>query len=54
MCRIVGIINQSLGSELPRIIHTMTQCLAHGGPDFQETWVDQGSGVALGHYRLLI
>lgn len=32
----------------------MTECLTHCGPDDSGRWVDEESGVALGHHRCLV
>lgn len=52
MCGIVG----SFGSLAVREerVRQMLACITHRGPDAQGAWIDQGSGIALGHVRLSI
>jgi len=40
--------------QLSLIVQSMTQALAHRGADGMGVWVDQESGVALGHRRLSV
>lgn len=57
MCGIVGFIDpqQRLAAEdLQTTIATMTQCLAHRGPDHGDCWTEAAHGIALGHRRLAI
>lgn len=57
MCGIVGF--QSKGGHfapdrMRRITRSMTDTLAHRGPDDADLWLDPDAGVALGHRRLSI
>jgi asparagine synthase (glutamine-hydrolysing) len=57
MCGISGILEpgaSARGDELCAYVTCMTESLRHRGPDDQGEWVDQESGVALGHRRLSI
>lgn len=57
MCGIVGFIDLSLQykpSELKSIIIKMSDTLIHRGPDDSGIWIDEKSGIALGHRRLAI
>lgn len=56
MCGIVGFLNfhQHVIPDPARIIRSMSNTLAHRGPDACGTWLDQDAGVALGHRRLSI
>jgi len=52
MCGIAGI----LGFHGDKSYHlkAMTNALVHRGPDDSGVWVDEASGVGLGHRRLAI
>lgn len=50
MCGIAG----TFGLADPSVIHRMTTCLAHRGPDDHAYFIDVEEGVALGHRRLAI
>ena len=53
MCGIVGFIGA--GPTEPRsLVERMADALSHRGPDDSGLWVDNDSGVALGHRRLAI
>ncbi|MBS0472151.1 MAG: asparagine synthase (glutamine-hydrolyzing) [Proteobacteria bacterium] len=57
MCGIVGFLDKSgaMGSDkLGALIKSMTDKVAHRGPDGDGTFVDAESGLALGHRRLAI
>ncbi|WNK01361.1 asparagine synthase (glutamine-hydrolyzing) [Thalassospiraceae bacterium LMO-JJ14] len=57
MCGIAGCIDlsQSTSAEdLRRIVASMTETLAHRGPDDTGIWIDAAAGLALGHRRLSI
>ncbi len=54
MCGIAGIYTKQSATpeELSRVVHSMTDCLTHRGPDDQGFYI--GKNVALGHRRLSI
>ncbi len=57
MCGITGFIDYSENrteETLNNILLSMTDTLAHRGPDDSGTWIDTPSGVCLGHRRLSI
>ncbi len=57
MCGIAGFfdLSQSQSTEvLEQSVQRMAATLHHRGPDDTGTWVDQESGIALGHKRLSI
>jgi len=55
MCGITGFISPSLNQEnLKYICSAMTKTLHHRGPNDGGIWVDQQTGVGLGHRRLSI
>src|SRR3954466_1122476 len=57
MCGIAGLIDRRLvGDEaaLARVARTMSDAIAHRGPDGDGVWVDAGAGLALSHRRLAI
>ena len=56
MCGIVGFMGMTGGQEaaLTALIHKMSTCLTHRGPDDSGVWVDERVGLALGHRRLSI
>ncbi len=53
MCGIAGFLDSYL-SNPEKIIKSMTDKLAHRGPDDEGHWCDGTAGVALGHRRLSI
>ncbi len=56
MCGIAGFVGSSgaMRDALAAAINPMVASLAHRGPDGQGIWIDEGTGVALGHRRLAI
>jgi asparagine synthase (glutamine-hydrolysing) len=57
MCGITGFFDISLKrsqKELREIVSKMADTLYHRGPDDSGVWVDEKSGIALGHRRLSI
>jgi asparagine synthase (glutamine-hydrolysing) len=56
MCGIVGFLGTAGGGEaaLASIAARMSACLIHRGPDDSGVWVDERSGLGLGHRRLSI
>ena len=55
MCGITGFINYNNSIKDVRIVvHRMNDKLAHRGPDDRGIWVDEQTGIALGHRRLSI
>ena len=52
MCGIVGLIAGKSGS--PNLVGSLAEPLAHRGPDDSGVWVDETSGVGLGHRRLAV
>jgi asparagine synthase (glutamine-hydrolysing) len=57
MCGIAGFIEFKANRKkaaLLESIEAMTQSIAHRGPDGSGAWLDESSGVALGHRRLSI
>ena len=55
MCGIVGIFQPSpLGHETRDLLLAMTQRLRHRGPDDDDVWISEESGIGLGHRRLSI
>ncbi len=60
MCGIVGFLNKNTHNHTHKIadsaklIATMTDRLAHRGPNDGSTWINQKAGIALGHRRLSI
>ena len=56
MCGIVGVLGTAGGGEaaLASLVETMTSCLTHRGPDDSGIWVDETTGLGLGHRRLSI
>ena len=57
MCGIAGLIDirkDKSAEDLQSMTKAMTDALAHRGPDNDGFWVDQETGVALGHRRLAI
>jgi len=55
MCGISGFLAADpLPAGHRRALDAMTDSLAHRGPDDRDTWVDEESGIGLGHRRLSI
>ncbi len=55
MCGIAGFIADSWGrDQRTELINKMNDCLIHRGPDAAGIWLDEQSGVTLGHRRLSI
>ena len=57
MCGIAGFLDLSGACSREQFTHqitTMTEALAHRGPDDQGLWMDLEAGIALGHRRLAI
>jgi len=57
MCGITGFVNlrhNQPADQLRVLVGSMSDCLAHRGPDGSGVWVDAQAGVALGHRRLAI
>ena len=57
MCGIAGVLDRTAstpGDELAAAAAAMARTLAYRGPDGEATWVDEASGVALGHRRLAV
>lgn len=55
MCGIAGFIADSWGQgQRTELINKMNNCLIHRGPDAEGIWLDEQSGVTLGHRRLAI
>lgn len=54
MCGLTGVFSCKRKHELQNIITSMNNALIHRGPDDSGSWVDEGSGLALGHRRLSI
>ncbi len=52
MCGIAGFINQKIDAQT--VIRQMTDRMIHRGPDAQGFWVDERTGMTLGHRRLSI
>ena len=53
MCGINGFYSRSL-SRSENIIQKMNLAISHRGPDSNGTWLDENSGIVLGHQRLSI
>ncbi|MEN9228944.1 MAG: asparagine synthase (glutamine-hydrolyzing) [Gloeomargarita sp. HHBFW_bins_205] len=54
MCGIAGIWYRDGGERLEAVVRRMIATLAHRGPDGEGVWVDESTGVGLGHRRLAI
>lgn len=56
MCGIAGFITPGLTNAMTllRYVSGMTNAIIHRGPDDEGAWVDESSGLALGHRRLSI
>lgn len=52
MCGIAGFINRNI--DAPSVIKAMTDCMVERGPDSDGYWMDEQTGVTLGHRRLSI
>ena len=52
MCGIAGFIDGNV--DRAGVLKSMTDALAHRGPDAEGFWLDKDSGVSLGHRRLSI
>ena len=53
MCGLCGIFDQG-NNELESVVTSMSNALYHRGPDDGGVWVDEVSGLGLGHRRLAI
>ena len=53
MCGINGYYSSNL-SRFDKVIHQMNTALSHRGPDSNGSWLDENSGIVLGHQRLSI
>jgi asparagine synthase (glutamine-hydrolysing) len=54
MCRIAGIWNQREKERLADTCIRMRDVMYHGGPDDAGLYLDEKSGIAMGHRRLSI
>jgi asparagine synthase (glutamine-hydrolysing) len=54
MCGVTGILTVTSQGDLREHVEVMTNALRHRGPDAGATFVDDKSGIALGHRRLSI
>ena len=57
MCGIAGFVTFAEGTDLnlaTRTVEFMADALRHRGPDDDGCWVDETSGIALGHRRLSV
>src|ERR1700721_625449 len=57
MCGVAGVWDRrgKTGPDsLAASVKAMTKALAHRGPDAGDVWIDQETGLALGHRRLSI
>ena len=52
MCGIAGFVDSS--TDRMAVIKSMTDAIIHRGPDAEGFWLDENSGVTLGHRRLSI
>ena len=52
MCGIAGFISER--NDRAAVLKKMTDALIHRGPDAEGFWLDENSGVSLGHRRLSI
>ena len=52
MCGIAGFVDSSI--DRMAVIKSMTDAIVHRGPDAEGFWLDENSGVTLGHRRLSI
>tara|TARA_Y100000389_G_scaffold205060_1_gene262580 strand:- start:4186 stop:6141 length:1956 start_codon:yes stop_codon:yes gene_type:complete len=53
MCGITGFYSKSL-STFDNVIEKMNSAISHRGPDAHGSWLDNNSGIVLGHQRLSI
>ena len=54
MCGICGFLAPGLDDAAANLLQAMVDQLRHRGPDDAGIWLDQASGVALGHTRLAV
>ncbi len=54
MCGLTGFWTSDDRLGLGLNVEEMTKTLSHRGPDASSTWIDESSGIALGHSRLAI
>lgn len=54
LCGIAGFWNKKKSVNLEETIRQMTQTIEHRGPDDEGFWIDDQTGLALGHRRLSI
>lgn len=54
MCGIAGFFQGLPGGDHPAVLRRMTDAIIHRGPDADGHWLEEQSGIALGHRRLSI
>ncbi len=54
MCGIVGFIQRGNREANRVLVHSMAEAVAHRGPDGEGIWLDESTGVSIGHRRLAI
>ncbi|MBU1229153.1 MAG: asparagine synthase (glutamine-hydrolyzing) [Proteobacteria bacterium] len=54
MCGIAGILSPDAGPGQQGLLRRMTDTLHHRGPDDSDLWLDEATGLGLGHRRLSI
>jgi len=55
MCGIAGVVEPGrTKSHLETMVTAMAEVLLHRGPDGHGTWVDEATGIGLGHRRLAV
>ena len=54
MCGLTGFWMKDSSASLHAIVEDMSSKLVHRGPDSGDVWVDEASGIGLGHRRLSI
>lgn len=54
MCGIAGLVNVKQTENTQAVVKCMLSVIGHRGPDAQDVWLDQSSGLGLGHVRLSI
>lgn len=54
MCGIAGLLNANQAEDNQTVATRMLSSLGHRGPDANGIWIDENSGIALGHVRLSI
>ena len=54
MCGLTGFWMKDSSASLHAIVEDMSSVLVHRGPDSGAVWVDEASGIGLGHRRLSI